>query len=146
MHVILVLGIRLSRSGRPREEFLASIRRGVELLHQYGMDTQMVISGGAGRPAFRSEARTALGCIPEGLHARILLEERSQTARQKIQNVRTLLADTPFETLRVVGTPGQVDRAWKLIEAEWPAAMSRFYPEPVGNNALKTFIQRVATW
>jgi hypothetical protein len=139
MRIILVLGIRLLPSGKLEDKFIASIRRGVELMQTHreiGLSSLLVISGGVTRPSFCSEAKAALDYIPEGLHPDVRLEERAATTRQNVRNVRELLVDIPFDALHVISTPGHVARARELIQAEWPEALSRFHAEPVGTDSF----------
>ena len=119
MRVILVLGKKLSASGKMSEEFKQQVENAIRLFLSGEADL-IVFSGGVTRAGFCAEAEAAASMVPRELDGYFECETASKTTLENVVWSRELLKDFLITKLIVVTSRAHELRAKFLIRRFWP--------------------------
>ncbi len=112
--VIIVLGAAAYDSN-PSPVFKERIRHGIDL-YQRGLAQHLLFTGGFGNGARFSESQVARSyALKQGVPAQaILIETRSRTTRQNLQQAKLLMQAKGFRSAVIVSDPLHMARALRL--------------------------------
>ena len=112
--VIIVLGAA-AYDRNPSPVFRERIRHGIDL-YQRGLARHLLFTGGFGNGARFSESQVARSyALKQGVPAQaILIETRSRTTRQNLQEARALMRKQGFRRALIVSDPLHMARALRL--------------------------------
>ena len=112
--VIIVLGAA-AYDRNPSPVFKERIRHGIDL-YQRGLARHLLFTGGFGNGARFSESQVARSyALKQGVPAQaILIETRSRTTRQNLQEARVLMRQHGFRRALIVSDPLHMARALRL--------------------------------
>jgi uncharacterized SAM-binding protein YcdF (DUF218 family) len=133
---VLVLGKRLLPNGKLPAEFSLQMAEAIRLMRIYPLAIGM-ITGGVTQPGFPSEAEAAMELVPREMHNRFWLENKSESTRQNVANVKELWEGFHFDVMYVVSSPGHERRTRYLFQKIWPEMAPRLKFDSVGNLTLK---------
>lgn len=131
--VAIVLGAALGAGGKPSPVFEGRLEHAA-MLYRKGSVRRLLFTGGRGKGMQRSEAGAARDwAVLRGVPASaILIEERSRTTWQNLDEAREVMARARLRTALIVSDPLHLPRALRMardlgIRAEpSPTASSRY--------------------